>query len=351
MDDGKIKITGLEEVALLLNQDQEIDIKNLDFSSWPILSIKIEGDKYHGTITPSLAKSLYDYVYHLKRAYAEIKYGTSNLQKLKKEDIALFDSVTFKISEGCSDVLTEGLGKIFDAIAQSVEDRFKNMTSNQVVGLVVFLGGLAAGCYAFDSYLESNNQLEMARINQESQSDAYRHAEKIGELVAQAKQSNPHVKDTVNSFEGHMNEGHINIVRSVDDADRIKYSGKELSKEDIQKISSGTPVASDSSSISEVVIVEQVRRIVSRQIVSVSFYSSHFGRQITIQYNMGYLGGRKEAKLQEAFWENMSKRVEVEYSAVFNEANNDFVRGTLISVGDIENYHSGTDDITDNDET
>ena len=113
MDSEKIVLAGVAQIIELIDEDSVEGIDKLDFSQWPALNIKIEGEKYHGTITPDIAKSLYDFVYQLKRGYAEIKYGTSNLQRLKKEDVALFDSITFKISEGSSDVVSEGFGKIF----------------------------------------------------------------------------------------------------------------------------------------------------------------------------------------------------------------------------------------------
>ncbi|MDR5873791.1 hypothetical protein [Vreelandella gomseomensis] len=338
MADDKIVLTGVEQILGLL-EDSSIDqIEKLDFSQWPSLKIKIEGDKYHGTITPELAKSLYDFVYQLKRGYAEIKYGTSNLQRLRKEDVALFDSITFRISEGCSDVISEGLGKIFDAIAQCVKDGFSEMTPKQKMATIVLLASIAAGYFAFDSYLGQQHEQEMARIDIEAQDNDYAHTSEIAEIVRQAATSSERADEAITGFRRHVEAGHRNIVQSVSDADRINYSGRELTEEDIERITHDRPITSDSTTFTEVVALEHVKRLIVRQIVTVSFYSPQFDRQITIQYNMGHLGTRKEERLKEAFFENTHKSVEVEYSAVFNEQTGEFIRGTLVSIGDI---HTG----------
>ncbi|MBZ5486898.1 hypothetical protein HW452_05100 [Halomonas aquamarina] len=351
MAEDKIVLTGIEHVFELIKDSSINDIGNLDFSKWPNLHITIEGDKYHGTITPELAKSLYDFVYQLKRGYAEIKYGTSNLQRLRKKDEALFDSITFKISEGSSDVISKGLERIFEAIAQAIKDGFKDMTPRQkiaTIGLVVLIG---AGYFAFDSYLDHQHAQEMAQIGNEAQNSAYAHTERMAELVAEVSGAGARADQAISGFRRHVEEGHRNIVHSVSDADHINYSGQSLNEVDIQRITHEMPVTADSETFTEIVTVEQMKRFVSRQEVRVSFYAPHFDRQITIKYDMGYLGAKKENRLMEAFSDNVRKAVEIEYSAVFNDDNGDFIRGTLISIGDVyDSPADWSDDLEDLDD-
>ncbi|WNL40466.1 hypothetical protein RN346_07835 [Halomonas sp. PAMB 3232] len=341
MVDDRIVLNGMGQIFELLENGSLHDIDRLDFSEWPTLQIKIEGDKYHSTITPDLAKSLYDFVYDLKRGYAEIKYGTSNLQRLKKEDIALFDSITFKITEGCSDVIAKGFERIFEAIAQSIRDGFKDMTPRQKIATIGIVAGITAGYFAFDSYLEHQHAQEMAQINNDRQRDAYDHTESIAELIVEVSSASPRAEQAISGFRRHVEEGHRGIVHSVSDADHINYSGQNLEEQDIERITHDMPVSADSETYTDIVTVEQMKRLVSRQEVRVSFYSPQFDRQITIKYDMGYLGTRKENRLMEAFSDNVRKSVEIEYSAVFNDDNGDFIRGTLISIGEI--YDSPAD--------
>lgn len=341
MADERIVLTGIDQIFGLLESGSISDIDRLDFSEWPALKIKIEGDKYHSTITPDLAKSLYDFVYELKRGYAEIKYGTSNLQRLKKEDVALFDSITFRISEGCSDVISDGLERIFEAIAQSIKDGFKDMTPKQKIATIGIVAAITAGYFAFDSYLEHQHTQEMAQIDNEAQRDANAHTQSIAELIAEVSEASPRADQAISGFRRHVEDGHRGIVHSVSDADRINYSGQELGEQDIERITHDMPVTSDSQTYNDIVTVEQMKRLVSQQEVRVTFYSPQFDRQITIKYDMGYLGTKKESRLMEAFSDNVRKSVEIEYSAVFNDDNGEFIRGTLISIGEI--YDSPAD--------
>ena len=344
MAENKIVLDGVDQIFALLEGASLEDIDRLDFSQWPTLDIKIEGDKYHSTITPDLAKSLYDFVYELKRGYAEIKYGTSNLQRLRKEDTALFDSITFKISEGCSDVKGEGFGRVYDAIAQAIKDGFKDMTPRQKMATIGIVASIGAGYLAFDSYLEHQHEQEMAVIDGNNQRDAYNHTKNMAELVAEVSNTSPRAQQALSGFRRHAEEGHRNIVESVNDADRIIYSGQTLEEVDIERITHDRPITSDSETYKDIVTVEQMKRLVSRQEVRVSFYSPRFDRQITVKYDMDYLGTRKESRLMEAFSNNVYQAVEIEYSAVFNEGNREFIRGTLISIGDVHPTQAVWDD-------
>jgi len=224
------------------------------------------------------------------------------------------------------------------------------MTPRQKVATIAFLASLAAGYFAFDTYLNNQHEQEMAKISIEAQDKDYAHTAKIAEIVAEAAENSPELEEAVYSFRRHVNDGHRNIVLSADDAEHISYSGQELGKEEIERIASDMPVTSDSDIYTEVVAIEHVKRIINRQIVTVSFFSPRFDRQITVQYNMNYLGTRKEERLKEAFFDNVRKNVEVEYSAVFNESTGEFIRGTLVSIGDIHDSSEWDEEPNDQDD-
>lgn len=354
MADEKLVLNNLDQITELLESNDDIDLSQVDFSNWPKLKIKIEGDKYHGTITPQLAKALYDFVYSLKKGYAQIKYGTSNLQRLRSEDNELFDSITFHISEGCSDVVTDGISKVFDAIAQCIKEGFKDMSPKQKFALLALTATLFAGYFAFDTYIQSYHDIESQKIESEVHAEQNSHEESIAKIVQEAADNDVELSNTISAYSEHINEGHRRIVQSVDDADRINYSGKELDKESIQRISERQPVTTDSKIYTETVRIDHIKRLVERQVVKVTFVSDYFDKQITIQYNMGYLGSTEETKLKEAFFNNVHKIVEIQYSAVINDDSRDFVRGTLMDIGEVKNsgYVASTDeDSYDDDDT
>lgn len=80
-----------EATAIQLLQDaleKAFDNKavKLDFDSWPVLKLKYQGDKFHGTITPDIAQAIVDLQEVLNRSYVLAINHTSSLRSLSEDD-------------------------------------------------------------------------------------------------------------------------------------------------------------------------------------------------------------------------------------------------------------------------
>lgn len=98
-------VSNLQEFISFIESEAFDEIEKIELKNWPMLDIKVEGGRYNGTITPELAKSLYDFYMDLQRSYTFLKYGSPNLQRLTQEDRKIFSSIEYRIEEGSLAVL------------------------------------------------------------------------------------------------------------------------------------------------------------------------------------------------------------------------------------------------------
>ena len=92
----------------------------------------------------------------IQRAFATIRYGSQNLQRLTNEDKQRLD-IVFNISEGSSDA--EGVtDKIINAVTGFLRDSMNGMTGWQKMLVVIAIVGAASTCGYH--YISENSESE-----------------------------------------------------------------------------------------------------------------------------------------------------------------------------------------------
>ena len=98
-----MNIKSLDDLLILAEKSiKGDDIGEIDFSDFAKISVKIDGENYHGELTASLCHSLNQFHDSLSRLYCIAKYGEENLTNLSEEDKELLN-VTFFVNEGCTE--------------------------------------------------------------------------------------------------------------------------------------------------------------------------------------------------------------------------------------------------------
>ena len=131
--------------------DKEFDIK---FDGWPVLEIKIEGEKYSSTITPPIMKGLIEFQKGIYRSYAFSKYNTYNINKLskrEKEDL----EIQVKVSEGSS-LLGIDFQAAFENFLTSVANKLE---PTHAIITAISIAVLYFGNSAFRSYLQNRKEI------------------------------------------------------------------------------------------------------------------------------------------------------------------------------------------------
>jgi len=162
----KIKnLSDMEAVLQLLQDGEDVEVENLDFSNLKPLQIKIYGDedKYNGTLPSSLCYGLCDFQNELLKTYCLIKYKTDNLRYLKNADRELLE-VVFDIKPGCTDLLasltdfTKACGEAFSKMTQGMSGTQKTAC------MIILILSLAGGSLVY-TQIEAKHDVAVQQID------------------------------------------------------------------------------------------------------------------------------------------------------------------------------------------
>lgn len=158
-------INFLDEVKSEDLDSEEFIFPDVKFEGWPILDINVKGPKYHQTITSSMVFGMSILNEEIQRAFATIRYGSQNLQRLTNEDKQKLD-IVFAITEGSSDA--EGTtDKIINAALSFLRDSMSGMTGWQKMAVVIALVGAVSTCGYH--YITTNAGVEQHATDSQAQ--------------------------------------------------------------------------------------------------------------------------------------------------------------------------------------
>lgn len=136
----------------------------LKFEGWPIIDLRVIGEGYDATITPTIMNGLIEFQKSIYRSYALAKYNTVNINKLSKDE-RLELEFKVKVEKGSSKFQID-----FQAVAEKfVENLVGKMTPKELILAVVTVSVLYCGHSAYGSYLENRKQIRQAELASEEQ--------------------------------------------------------------------------------------------------------------------------------------------------------------------------------------
>lgn len=188
------------------------DIIELEFSGWPIFHINIKGERYDSTLTAALMRSLLELQTHLNRVYAEVVYGKSARSLTDDERKSL--EIVYKIESGSSNVVAD-LSGFFTELGKNAMDK---MTGKQVVTVVLGVAVLWVGSSTYTAYISGQ---------QKTQEEENRH-----EVTMALLGESPKLKD----IKEDQDNLYTNILRSVQDAEKVFLGSTEISKAVLEEI-------------------------------------------------------------------------------------------------------------------
>lgn len=134
------------------------------FDGWPKLEIKVKGERFKSTITPSIMTGFIEFQKAIYRSYALTKYNSSNVNRLTKEEKDQLELLV-TVSEGSS---------IFGIDFQAAVEKFmenvgSKLTRKDILVSVLVLGVLYFGDSAYKSYLQERKDVRAAELESEKQ--------------------------------------------------------------------------------------------------------------------------------------------------------------------------------------
>lgn len=244
----------------------EQELPEVKFIDWPRFELHVKGARYHSTITPELMKSFLRFQTNLNKSYALARYAdsSSKLKAAELEELKILVEVT-EGSSGFVAALEDQVSKIGNALAEGVKD----MEPRQILITLLCLGGLVAGTYSVDSYLDYKKEIRLAEIAA-LENEAERE-ERIKTLQVMQQVDAQHSSDMRNMFNqvadqlpqltsiaGHMAASYDDIIASTSDAEGIELQGRYVDGAVVSELSNSPRNRSVEDRISGVYRIQNV---------------------------------------------------------------------------------------------
>lgn len=221
------------------------------FSGWPKFNVKVEGDRYKGTLTPKLMAGLIEFQDQLLRTYAEIRYGSSSIGKLSAADKADLE-IVLAITKGSTNgqgPLDEVLNKIISALPMN------KMSGGNVTALLIIAVLCLAGYMVFSGWNQSD--LEKAKISSVERQSATQ-AMLISKLADALASKN--LPPEAIAIKDRAAEGYRAIVAGAPDATSMDIQGEHFNADELEKIRTQEPQPKSRQERREDVYIDMVKR-------------------------------------------------------------------------------------------
>ena len=201
-----------------------VQLGELDFEDWPVFHLRITGEKWSQSITPTAMAAFIDLQVALYRSVSVAKYGTSDTRHLTKQDKRDYE-IMVKVEEGSS-LLSVELGDKFKDIASQMAEK---MTGNQIVITVLGAALLIAGTVSYKSYLDNRRQDRLSAQKEETMRQQLETMETMSKndlerwsILKSIMQSNPHLEN----IERSAYDMRTDILKAAATGDEAEYGGQ-----------------------------------------------------------------------------------------------------------------------------
>lgn len=280
----------------------------LDFENLPPLRIKLKGDKFHGTITPSIMKVFIQFQNAVYKSYAQARYNTDNINKLTKQE-KLDLEIVVKVEEGCS-ILDIDAQEILEKMAVNMAD---SLTGDQVMIITLGFGAMFFGVSALKLYLNNKKEIRSQEVTSEAE---LRRLEQVSalseqetrrmEILAQAQLREP----VINHIHQYSSDVKDEMIKSFSSAAQFEVDGISLTGEAVSEL------AKHKRNESIVTRVDGVYRVLSVDssdplIFKVRVRDTDDGREFMSTVQDETLENRYKTLIQQAEWSRNPVRLNI----------------------------------------
>ncbi|MFF6470739.1 hypothetical protein ACET32_20830 [Pseudomonas aeruginosa] len=204
----------------------EATADGLVLEGWPKLTVRLVGDKFDQSLTPSVMKGLIELQAAVNRSFALSKYGVPDPRKLSKEERDQLE-LEIKVEKG-STLLEIDFQELLTSIATQAVGK---MDPTTIAGTVIGLGVIWAGSTAFKSWLEHRKEIRKEEVKSESDREhldamKFMSAEetKRVEILAGLIQKQPELDNA----DRYAHDARSDLLKSFSRADTAEIDGVEL---------------------------------------------------------------------------------------------------------------------------
>ena len=145
-----ISESNLEEIVNSLN---DFDYTDIEIGEFQPLYVKLVGDQFHGSFTPSIMKGIVELQEGINRSYCFAKYGNYDLMQLSDIELKKLELI-ISIKEGSTDII----GDLIE-LAKSLKDLLAGMTPRQRATIILSIILSLGGYFTLSRLMEHNEHL------------------------------------------------------------------------------------------------------------------------------------------------------------------------------------------------
>lgn len=142
------------------------NLSEINFGNWSKLTIRLTGEKFHSSITPTVMKGLIDVQNGIYKSYCIMRYGTESTRQLTDEERKKLEILVI-VTEG-SALIEAFLGPVAAELAKGVFDNMPMEARITLILLVLF----GFGTYkAISKFLADKKEIRLKEIETSGKTD------------------------------------------------------------------------------------------------------------------------------------------------------------------------------------
>lgn len=268
----------------------ELDHLDFEFTDWPVLNIKLKGEKFQASITPKVMEGFIALQKDIYRAFAKLRYNDANHRLTNEEKESL--EIIVKVEQGSSDLFASLKG----AIEVFAKEAANKMESKHIVTVVLGAALMWTSHAAWNSYLDQQVKIKSMDVQTYSSTQETERMKVLRDIVKD--------KPVLQVVQENSEETYDKILRTAVSADSIQIGSEVIKKEEVKQLIKSTRKAPVETRLDGAC---QIRKVDSSKlgvfVVEVTFLPD--GRVFKAEVKEEFLATRDKFKglIRDAEWE------------------------------------------------
>lgn len=204
----------LAHLRKILDHNDQQDEALLKLEGWPVVSIKIQGEDFYGTVPTRIMPPLLELQNEVNRLFCVIKYGEDNLRKLTQADKKKTELIV-KVNKGSSEFLT----KLAEVMEKILLEGASKLSADQIQSLIIYFGLSVSAVWAMkvflghrETTLGHEKEIELTRIEAEKQRIMIEAMDRSEEIK--------HISHGINDFK-------LSLLKQIKEDDKLSINNQQ----------------------------------------------------------------------------------------------------------------------------
>ncbi|EIX9038479.1 TPA: hypothetical protein RQO35_002801 [Klebsiella michiganensis] len=304
--------------------------ESISFAGWPNLTIRLTGEKFNRSLTPSVMKGFVEMQSQINKSYALAKYGVPDVRRLTKEELdALEIEVTVEQGSSLVEVNIDGF------LTKLTQELVGKMNATEIVFTVLGAAVIWGGVTVFKRFLDNRKDTRLAEISKEGEKEHLRTMQIMSEQETKRLQVIAEMiaeKPLLDNMDRMSYDAKTQMVKSFVRSDTAQIDGVTIDSEMAKELVANARRRSVEMRIDGIYRIEEVNNT-DPECFKVKVRSIQTDQRLTCVVQDIFLdeSGNKEA-LQKAEWE----RKPVHLSINAKHVDGDIKSAVILYVKDVK---------------